>query len=678
MSSWKSWLVTGIVVALGGAAATMGGCTGDTNNNYTQAGDASIVLVDDGGVGRCSPGAKECVSDTVARVCPQDGNGWLSVPCVGGTKCEAGECKGATLVCTPGAGACTGPTTALRCKDDGSGYAVTTCPANTTCTDGRCAGACVVGSSTCLGVGYVGTCADGQTYTTAACATGELCVATGANSAACKPAACAPDANGCDTVCGNKNDTNADQTKFVSVCRPSPTGYRWVAVGCPAPTTCDSLGAACGNGRQATCASDCIPGDVRCSPDGLGQQTCDANGKWPTTSTPCNANTQTSYRCFTSPVSGSVVCGDQVCAANAGACEANGNFRACGANGRLGTGAACATGRCEASGAPVAGQNPGRCVAECEAGDERCYGVPPTTAYQTCANGLWASPQTCANAADGGATRCIGYTTATGRPARVCGECAPGTHRCGIGADGGVDTSQLQTCQANGTWGANAACAVGLCATFTNGAGNADAECRAQCVPGQKVCVGAGRPVPGVSGLSPAPTEAEVTCTAGGAIPPAPDCAADAGAAGCCPTGQSCRRSSNGASHGCRECVGPGLTGGNELGDVDSRCYAADGGASTTERTTCGANNTWAGGATAACPPNTTCATQSLSPPQCDPCLGAPECTERVVLQRLGMTCAAAGGGPAISCGSRFGGTVPDCCAFLCNAAVVQGPAYCR
>ncbi|MBI5479145.1 MAG: hypothetical protein HY906_09830 [Deltaproteobacteria bacterium] len=112
----------------------------------------------------CVAGAKECVADRVARVCAPDGLEWVTVACLAGETCTAGECgPTAVTACTPYTGQCVNGAAAV-CKADGSGYSITDCPGASVCTGaGLCQGvACVVGTR-CSAQGNLRTCASAST-----------------------------------------------------------------------------------------------------------------------------------------------------------------------------------------------------------------------------------------------------------------------------------------------------------------------------------------------------------------------------------------------------------------------------------------------------------------------------------------------------------------------------------
>lgn len=594
----KHWLsVTALSVF---AALLVNACTGTTTNNtYATSDDSGVgtVVLPDGAVVACTPNAKECLNPSLARVCPADGSAWLAQQCKVGEKCDKGVCGvDPNALCLPGSGSCVSATTALRCRANLQGFAQTTCPTGTTCQgEGLCAGACVVGSSGCIDTGNLGTCLDGNTYTATACSGTDLCVDVAISPfpvSACQPAACKPDAQGCNTVCGNKSDPLADQTKFTSTCIQTPTGFKYVASSCLAGKTCNPTGQSCGAHGEAICASDCTPGQSRCSSDKLSTQICGADGKWAGV-TACNANpAATSLVCQTSPVDPTtVLCGDPICATGAaGSCDATG-LRACGPDGKLAaTGTACVTGSCSITGAsPIGGITPGACIVECNAGDERCTSLG-STSYQTCsASGRWTTAVACPSA-DGGAAAatCFGFATPAQRPAKICGGvCTPGQTKC-VSGDGGAVTDSIETCSAAAQWGPTATCTVGLCTAGIAGAG---AACVAQCIPNSLVCVGGGKAVVGTQFFG---TNAFGTCSAQGLLP-------TSGTTSC--TGDAvCRHTAAGTvapgGNACIECIGSAVAGGNELGAVDTRCSDSAGVAASNQAAqTCAANNTWTAGA---------------------------------------------------------------------------------
>jgi hypothetical protein len=611
----------------------------------------------------CPPNTKECVNSTLARVCPADGSGWLSVPCLFDEMCDAGACTFTpTTTCTPGYGDCMNATTALRCKPDGKGYEAVTCPAKTTCSDGQCVGACTVGESVCLGVGAVSTCTDGFTLTTTTCMNGELCVRTQnspIDKAACKPAGCMPADPECNLVCGNKaaSATSTDPG-YLSFCQESASGYQWVSVQCPAPSSCDPAGGACPQNRvQASCDQECAPGQQRCTSDASGSQTCGTNGKWPTSSTACQPTPggEAQYCMLKPNEPGKIVCGDLVCAAGAtGACDASG-FRPC-VNGKVQAGMPCASGVCKTTQTLPGPYSAGQCVVECQAGDSRCVGGAGSTTSQGCVNGAWGATQNCASGT------CQGFENANGRPQTVCGVCSPGQHRCtnpSGNQDGGNNEAAIQACAANGTWGATANCSVGRC---QDDPVSGDAACIADCIPNAKLCTGSASAAP--AGEAHAGTDAEATCTAQG-LRPSTNTA--------CGAGTRCRKNTSGAALGCVQCVGSTH---NESGLIDSRCTNAGGTADGNFTQSCGANNQWAGTPTA-CSGSNTCKDPTLNTQACGICGGIfpQSCRESTLtgnpFNGFVPGCAGAGQSPAASCGA-----VSDCCASACTGTSAA-PATC-
>lgn len=539
----------------------------------------------------CTPGAKECLDPSLARVCPPDGSGWLAQRCSAGARCENGDCIAdvATRPCDRHSGSCVDAKSALRCRDNLQGYEAVQCPEGTTCQGaGLCVGACTVGASACTNsTRSLTTCLDGRGFTTTVCGPDEACVVTsiaGAPyaTAACKPAECHP--TGCTTTCGNKRDPNADQTKSNSSCVSTPDGYEWQVTTCVGYQTCTG-------GCGSTCGSSCVPGTMRCSADKLGMQTCGADGKWDANVTACNANvTDAALFCMSRTDDPSkVVCGDPVCATgHRGTCEGT-SFRACGVDGRLAPAAPCAVGSCVAVASPaVGGVQPATCQVECRQGDERCVG----SAFQTCgANGRWGNVTQCPAGADGGII-CRGFTNPQGRPAKICNaSCTPGTRRC-AGAALSTGTAAIQECGANGEWGPAEDCAMGSCRS--NFAGTVGAACVPECVPGETVCAGTQTVFPHASIVV---RDAFATCSPKG-IPGTPTA---------CGAGSYCRKTQSGATivvggNACLQCVGGQVAGGNETGLVDRRCVdaTADAGAGTHFQT-CSDGNVWAGGPLTSC-----------------------------------------------------------------------------
>jgi len=659
------------------ATALIGGC-GDSPGTNNDGGAISALA--------CTANQKACINDRVARICPADGSNWIILQCSASESCQAGDCVAATAppTCTAAQNGCLDATTALRCSSSGAGFDSITCPSGTGCTGpGLCDGGCIVGSSICTDQHTIASCNDGKTYTAASCGEGQACVRTGDSpmiTSACKTAACTPDVNGCDAVCGNKADTAAtNQQAYVSVCTETPDGYKWVATSCVAPKTCSPSAGSCGaGGRQAACASTCTPGDQRCTTlagaaqgdVGTGHQTCTAEGTWGATVTACNASpTSVTSVCFPNPASPNrVLCGDPACVDGEGSCDPAGLFHACGADGRLATTGVVCQGTCVATGdGGPGGAQAGRCVAQCEPGDERCLDAEEDSqTYQVCgADKRWGAVTACP-----GDNYCFGYANAAGRPRKSCGECLPGVVRCsddqGNSANNGA--GYVQTCGAGGEYGAPVACAVGSCSYS-----NDSASCVADCFPGSTVCIGDGKAVAGsVYGGS----EESGTCTAEGRMP--------AGGTGTLCAGDAvCRWSSAGVAIGCTVCIGTT----NEFGLPDTRCSDETGAPGGNHVQTCLADGTGWNTAVLACGgDNGVCydPTTNISPPvvffqgaYCHGDYGFPEITEQQLMSFNWNCNIASQGSFPMSCGSLLSGTVSDCCSDYCYADEAPRSAFC-
>ena len=650
------WL--GACFALLLVCGSFAACNSDDSNggggNSDGIDSGGITLTDGStGGGSCTPNAKDCVSSTLARICPPDGSGWISYACGTGGTCTDGVCSVPPTSCSAAQNTCTDAKTALRCNANGLGFTSTACPANTACVGaGICQGACVVGAGTCgNGNTVAGVCADGNTITSSVCGTGQLCVTTSAPGAAvqttaCKAAACDP--NQCP-VCGNKINPAADQTKFTSVCVATPNGFAYQATSCVAGTCNPNDGEGDCRGQYAQCQSNCTPGATRCDSTSNGIQTCDSTGNW-AAAVACNGSvTATPLQCEST--GSGAVCGEAFCAQGGNAtCDTTGKLRTCGPDGKLGAATACSSGACVANDGTTAGlPSNASCQTQCNAGDTQCTG-PNATSYETCVNGLWSAPVECA-----GDAICRGYTTLVGRPSTLCGGiCTPGTHQCEP-VDGGAYNGAIQTCDATGQWSASAACTVGVC---TNASGGGDYACQAECVPSTTTCTGNyvnnGTPFSG--------RVATAACTAQGLLPAYPNCEGITdGGLGCCQGDTVCRNGANGNATGCLECIGPSVPGGNENGQTDTKCVSTDElGDAGVE--TCGASNTWPAAPSTSCPSGTSCTTSSQV---CGQCYGG-DCTK----SRLGQCYYYELQGPE-QCGST-----PDCCGNYCQTNYNQ-TAYC-
>jgi hypothetical protein len=381
------WL--GFTVCL---ASAIGGCGNDNSN--APADMAVPIQYDLIPPQLCTPGAKECVANDVARVCSPDGYQWSAVECHDGEKCMNGDCAPDNSVCIKGDAFCMG-NTAYRCPA-GTGYTMTACPAKTACVGkGLCVGTCAIGATRCRTSIYqagnvivnlsdqhfpdalpsttIETCTDGFTWSvTSTCMANTWCVDTTTDpnnqQAACKAGDCTPDPNFCirgggnvdlrPFVCGNKNNAAADPTKFKSSCVPTPDGYKWLATECDPGKVCTPGAITCqlsGNGdntvrSEADCTSKCTPGRQVCggltlvASDGnhsvpLQYKTCGADGTYGALQN-CNPDpTAVSFGCMQDPTNNSkIVCGDLACVQSifpAGICTAGGQFLGCGTDRKL-------------------------------------------------------------------------------------------------------------------------------------------------------------------------------------------------------------------------------------------------------------------------------------------------------------------------------------------------------
>ena len=643
-----AWGCTALMVAMIAAV----GCGGDSGTTTDDMGNTVIATT-------CTANQKSCLNDRTAVVCTADGKALVAVACTVTQKCDTGNCVAdPAAACTAAQNTCQDANTALRCSATGAGFDVVTCPTGTTCGGvGLCSGAvCTVGTGSCFDQNTVNTCADGSSYTTMTCPSGQTCVSNGSY-AACKPADCLPDPNGCNLFCGNKGNPMApNQASTLSTCTPTPNGYKWISLECPGGASCDPSASTCGNGgHNASCSSSqCTPGDTRCA-DSLGYQTCGTDGHWSATVTACNASvTSAKYTCFTrNSAPNQAVCGDIVCEGdNTGACDDAGLFHACGTDGKVAaTGTACTTGVCTTTNNENFGiWNPGSCRTQCSEGDEQCVGG---STFVACNNGVWGVPQQCA-----GGKNCQQSNT-NNHPRKTCGDCVPGDRECG-----GTSGQQIAVCGTDSTWGAFSDCTTGTCSNVPNG----PPVCLAQCVPGTKLCAGTTSLVPGVNIDG---TSADRTCTAKGVWADPVDCGA----------GTYCRhkpgQNGDGPSVGCVACVGTQ----NEHGFVDSKCSSADGTAATGNYiVSCKPDSSGYDAADAAMcvAPTTDC--QPPAPQYCHNWfLGMATATN--IENYFGASfynCQYFFGTQPVSCGVQNStSTVPDCCSNFCEADSNYEPPFC-
>jgi len=551
---------------------------------------------------------------------------------------------------------CIDSTHAVVCNSTGMGFQAVTCPTGTTCQGfGTCVGTCVVGSSRCNGTDIAQTCTDGFTYEDTYCQPGmTACVETDTHApvqkASCVAEQCTPNTIACGNLAASATSTDPS---YASSCEASPSGYHWQSEKC-------ALASSCFGG---SCQAICTPGATRCSINGDGIDTCQADGTWGATAA-CQATATGAQQVCMNAFYGTsygAVCGDVLCANGYdGACEADG-FHPC-IDGKVSTtGAECSIGVCQAGGGNYNGYTAGTCVAQCNPGETKCDGAQ---AYQTCTAAYrWSG--TTSQCATGS---CQQYNDTNGLSKTVCGVCSPGSHRCTdnagtFNANGGTD---IETCDAAGQWSAHAACSIGACGDNGYYTGNGqcfgdECACIAQCVPNSTLCLGStGSPTSTTGNPTHPGTTQYGTCTANGLLP-------TSGTA--CPSG-FCRRGPSGQPVGtgaaaCVVCVGPSVQGGNEVGLVDSYCVATGVGAGQIE--ICNSGNMW--GTTSSCstatPANGSChqeqTTYSGSQPQCG---GAPAyygsvCSLSYLEFYYGYDCSVLGGNGNNTV--NYGG-VSDCC----------------
>jgi hypothetical protein len=209
----------------------------------------------------CSAGARDCVTDSLARICMADGSGWVTESCAGGT-CKDGVCQ---VPCKAGEAQCADDRVALVCSGTPAAWVAVSCRATEKCDAGACkldpaALACTPGKKDCATDGIARVCAkDGSEWEHSACAPGYKC-----DLGDCKfdgAAACTPGTGTC-----------ANGTPYR--CRDG-TGYD--STPCPSGTTCAGAGLCQG--------AVCTVGTARCMSGGTFVESCpDGSGL---VQTPC-------------------------------------------------------------------------------------------------------------------------------------------------------------------------------------------------------------------------------------------------------------------------------------------------------------------------------------------------------------------------------------------------------
>jgi hypothetical protein len=316
----------------------------------------------------------------------------------------------------------------------------------------------------------------------------------------------------------------------------SAAGAGGVGEGGGSPPTDDSSYA------SESAVGECVPGQTRCHGQ-LGFQRCTPNGSWGSSQT-CGgySETGTSSYCAIVDEGGGpwAACIDPACwwwmehgadlsEGRVGVCTGASEIRRCGPS-SLGSPQACA-GSCRAV-ADLDGRALGVCEEACTSGERECLAGP---LYRECTDGSW-RVSTCPDDLE-----CLPSGDGPHFDIRCGGACTPGTSRCG------ADGAAVESCSDAGVWEPITACAVGRCV-----ASGPQAQCQAECRPGEHACA--------FDGVA----EARVCGDDGRWAPPAT-----------CEEGSLCRIGTAGAL-GCLACVGPMQRGGNAWGVADSRC-AEDG-----------------------------------------------------------------------------------------------------
>ena len=457
----------------------------------------------------CTPKRSECVTLTLLRVCPSDGSQWLAVQCNAGETCQNGACvaptPGPAKICEPGETRCATvanmPDEVQVCNAAGTAFEKKeSCPASSKCIGkGLCEGRCVVGSSTCLDPYTLATCsATGNQVDATRCADGETCVATQTDpfpTAACKPSDCTP--GECQFLCGNQVDANADQERFVSECRETPQGRRWVAIACPSNEICAYRGSYCGGSEpdkkidsieiardstpyNAMCVpappanAVCTEGATNCDDTRTQLSTC-VGGQWVTTA--CTTSAARPRLCAYHPSEGRDGCSDYECVLRAdlmsyygqssyyssptypyfsGFCTTTNEIRYCTSDLQLDTAQTC-DGHCERVSQPptsiawiypygpyfnlpltvINALLPN--LNSASSGPGSCQANECTNGAKRCASKT--ASQTCVNGQWGPTTACTNcvqfYDQSTDLDTVLCSaatECIPGSTQCGSGA----------------------------------------------------------------------------------------------------------------------------------------------------------------------------------------------------------------------------------------------------
>jgi formylglycine-generating enzyme len=205
------------------------------------------------------------------------------------------------------------------------------------------------------------------------------------------------------------------------------------------------------------CTGSCSPGQTQCN--GQQAQVCDATGHWQNDGPMCGSS-QTCVGGVGSDAGATASCHGG-CSPGQATCS-GAQPQSCGPSGQWqNTGSACS------------GSTP-----ECYRG--ACVVCAPATVG--CSAGQ--QPQLCN--ASGSAWQPSGSACSASTPAclnGVCVACSPGSTQCG------PNGTQLQTCDATGSWQNEATCVNQACAGGGSGADAGAATCQGICAPGQTHCV---------------------------------------------------------------------------------------------------------------------------------------------------------------------------------------------
>jgi hypothetical protein len=452
----------------------------------------------------------------------------VMTPCALGERCsfDAGSPRcvldPTAPACKPGSSVCVDSDTALHCSRDGSGYSVQSCPPTAPCVEGGCRGpVCTVGESRCQGFpnpplrDVVLNCRDGESWEQVTCAPQELCVFDGiapgdapalANwwgsgqgqpppvplpfplTASCQPSNCLPFSGSYAlAMCGDPTDPAHDSNQYLSRCEGYPpfSGYAWVPYRCPEPTECVTPRS---SAVSAYCGSSCLPGDVRCSGNRLGLETCGGSGEWDAAPEACENGRLCAIN------EGTAACIDPECAyfmlqepGNGGRCETVSAFRPCGRDGLLrDVDPTCK--HCEIAPSAVfvppvlPSYRPGTCTGpmgddQCKLGDRYCTS---TDQYWECEGPDWSGAEL--HRCPAGNQCFVTIDPLSGASRATCAECEPLSAACN-------EDGSIAYCDRNGRLQGPSPCPVGTCQWGIRPDGSNGFGCRTQCVPGAIQCV---------------------------------------------------------------------------------------------------------------------------------------------------------------------------------------------